>query len=44
MLPDLSDLIRRFDGTPQFASLAEFETFMDDPLTTLVLDLGGPAR
>lgn len=44
VLADLADLVRRFDGTPQFASLAEFETFMDDPLATLVLDLGGPTR
>ncbi|MDE0776637.1 MAG: hypothetical protein OSB43_10225 [Nocardioides sp.] len=40
VLGDLAALSRRYEGTPQFGSLAEFDAFMGDPMTSLVLNLG----
>jgi hypothetical protein len=40
VLADLADLTELYAGTPMFATMATFETFMAKPTSVLVLDLG----
>lgn len=44
VLTDLADITRAYGGRPIFTTMHRFDAFMNDPLSTLNLDLGGSRR